>query len=763
MVLRGFLDTSRLLSMLGGLFIISAALMYMAHMQNHRYLKYASGLLFTIIFFDIFINYSGVVHTDFQSNLVLNIFFQSLGSIAIIVLVAAIFNEITTIRKLKEIKIAAFDVNEVIYFEFSRNTRMFSIECSDQFVSTYALNSKIYHMTMDEVSKCIIFEEDIQLKMLNHQNIHSIEHTVIQVKLPEMKFPIFMSVNGVFVHVDKIIFITVDIDLLKNSLSLVDRLNRERARMLEHLNVGIAEAELIYDQDQAIDFKYIYVNQAFETIIHATKDELIGKLNSEVFKERKSIHIPLYQEVVESDSVTQFNYQDPIYKTWYHVTVYKSSNQRFVTVMHDITETKKLHDEQKYQIDHDTFTGLLNDRGLYKALNDAKHCRLAVCFFLDIKDFLAIVDFHGIEVGDYIIKEISSYFKMFDYKDKLLSRFGNDLFVMILINPSQDVIFKATEYMNRFSFVEYEINDINLQVKHHIGSATYPEHTDDLKEIVPLASMASKQASLSIHHTVYFYHEQLKLSKQNDLKLARLLKQAIEEKRIMVYFQKIIDVRNQSIYAMESLSRWYDEKLGYVPPDQFFKIARDYSLIEMLETYVIKQSISTFSQWIKSAKEINTQLSINLSPEVFTSEKQAMLIKDIANRYGILTKQIIIEVSEKVFVNQTSLCQEAILRYKDLGFQIAIDDFGSEYSSLSILDKVDYDVIKIDGSFIQRLRLKQNQEIVEMIVKIAKMFKRRVVAEAVESIEDAKYLTSIDCFLHQGFYYHLPEHYPIKK
>jgi EAL domain-containing protein (putative c-di-GMP-specific phosphodiesterase class I) len=221
--------------------------------------------------------------------------------------------------------------------------------------------------------------------------------------------------------------------------------------------------------------------------------------------------------------------------------------------------------------------------------------------------------------------------------------------------------------------------------------------------------------------------------------------------------QFIYDVSKQKNVYVESLARWKDDVLGFVSPYEFFNVARRSSLLEMLETNLVKKSFLYFAKLRQKEDYQSLKLSINLTPEMFLKKGFSNLLNEYAMSVGIPNNDIIVEVSENTFVHNLNICRQMIENYKDLGFLIAIDDFGSEYSSLAVLESVSYDIIKIDGSFINHLDSEKNNEIVKMISQIGKIGNKLVIAESVETLEISDRLMQNDIYLQQGYYFHKPQ------
>ena len=221
--------------------------------------------------------------------------------------------------------------------------------------------------------------------------------------------------------------------------------------------------------------------------------------------------------------------------------------------------------------------------------------------------------------------------------------------------------------------------------------------------------------------------------------------------------QFIVNANDQKQVFVESLARWHDEVLGFVAPDEFFEVARKSNLIELLEKHLVKKSLTYFKALKEDQQYQNLKLTLNLTPEMFLKNGFAKMLDGFVKKRALNHKDIVIEVSENTFVHNLNVCNQMIQAYKAYGFMIAIDDFGSQYSSLAVLETLAYDIIKIDGSFINNLENQKNLEIVKMISQIGRLSNKIVIAERVETLEASKTLLDIDIIYQQGYYFHKPQ------
>lgn len=242
-----------------------------------------------------------------------------------------------------------------------------------------------------------------------------------------------------------------------------------------------------------------------------------------------------------------------------------------------------------------------------------------------------------------------------------------------------------------------------------------------------------------------------------NVEIANKLKIALDEGKIQVFFQKAINCKTKEVFVIEELSRWKDSEFGYIPPTVFFKIAKESNLLNRLEKYMVEKTLEAFIIIRKEDEFKKSKVTINITPTTLLDTHFFEYFNNKVDQLGLNPGDIYIEISESTFVNNIDLCLKHIDMYKSCGYMIALDDFGTEYSSLSILEGVDFDMIKIDAHFVQNIDKFSNQEIIKMIRTITSKTSKEIVAEGVETIEQSKALMDLGCQIQQGYYYHKPE------
>ena len=536
---------------------------------------------------------------------------------------------------------------------------------------------------------------------------------------------------------------------------------RERAKMLDIMQIAFVEHEMIYDdQGHPQDYRYLYVNRSFEELTGWKKENIVGQLASVVYPPVERERLQRYQQLFEKDITLSFENYFPLKDVWYMIKSYKSGPQRFVSIFQDITILKRTIASLEYKNKHDPVTGIINYFGLVDVLKERKsHINSALDICINVRHFYRINSFYGFSVGDEIIRQIANNLQMITTQldcEFILSHYWGDEFHLMLLNINPHDEQKYVSLVEANTIHEHQIKDFQVQLKKDIGYALFPEDTADLLQVVSLSNLAMKESTRNdISHSYKFTTKMIDVL-ESDLKLSHKLHQAIIDKELYSVFQNIYDARHHSVMFMEALARWEDKDWGFIPPLTFLSIAKRSGLGDIVDAYLIEDALQRFARVKINKENKDVKLSINMMSSSFLSINFFELMQKLTVKYQLKPADVIIEISENTFINNLDICEQYIQRYKHAGFLIAIDDFGSEYSSLNVLEKVDYDIIKLDQAFTKNMGNPYNSIVVDMVVDIAQLKNKLLVAEGVETLEDSQQLITHGCFVHQGFYYHRP-------
>jgi EAL domain-containing protein (putative c-di-GMP-specific phosphodiesterase class I) len=242
------------------------------------------------------------------------------------------------------------------------------------------------------------------------------------------------------------------------------------------------------------------------------------------------------------------------------------------------------------------------------------------------------------------------------------------------------------------------------------------------------------------------------------LQLENDLRRAVERREFEVYYQPIISLEDDSqINGFEALVRWHHPERGLVAPQDFISVAEDTGQIIHLGKWVLEQSCRQMKQWQDQYPRYrNLTLSVNLSGKQFLQPNLVEQISEVLESTGFDPRNLQLEITESVVIDNTEIVTEMLMRLHQLGIQLTMDDFGTGYSSLSYLHNFPIDVLKIDRSFISQKEGNSKSQIVSTIITLARNMGLKVVAEGIETEEQLEHLKVLQCAYGQGFLFSHP-------
>ncbi len=389
----------------------------------------------------------------------------------------------------------------------------------------------------------------------------------------------------------------------------------------------------------------------------------------------------------------------------------------------------------------DTLTNLPNRLSLFNDIEDANDGALLI---VNIDDFKEINDFFGHEVGDNVLKKISDRLKTMFLADPniKLSRLSGDEFALFFVKkPPLDYFIKTAKKL-----VYYIEKMIFFHEKNELGVIVTIGGTYQIQKALQKADIALKTAKKQ-QKSFFIYDEKLNIEEQykENMDWVYKLKKAIEQDKIVPYFQPIFNNKSNKITSYECLMRLIDDNDNVIGPYKFLTIAKKSRLYDKLTEIMIEKSCSHF-------QHINHYFSINLSTEDIVNPSMVEYIKQKLEKYNVSNK-IIFEILESEGIDSYKNVSYFINEMKELGCKIAIDDFGSGYSNFEHLIQLDVDYIKIDATLIKNLDKDLNAQIVvQTIVDFAKKLNILTVAEFVHNAEILKKVKELNIDNTQGFY-----------
>ena len=425
---------------------------------------------------------------------------------------------------------------------------------------------------------------------------------------------------------------------------------------------------------------------------------------------------------------------------------------------------KKLSAEKEinYIAYHDYLTGLPN-RVLFsdrteQAIQMAKRSGAQIAIlFLDLDSFKSINDTMGHRIGDELIKAVSEKLTAVIRSYDTVSRFGGDEFLIMLNGMSKrsDIMRVVDVLMDIFN-EPFLLKGQEIFITASVGIAIYPFDGEDTDTLVKNADIAMYSAKDKGKNQYLFCSENMKEDVQYKVTLTNYLYRALERQEMQVYYQPQISLQTNTIIGAEALLRWFHPIAGAIPPNVFIPLAEKTGIINSLGEWVLHQAC----RQIKRCQEkglpsirIAVNISINqLRNPLFLDQVKGLIIK-----YDFEPKYLELEVTESIAIKEPAYIISVLEGLKKLGVFVSIDDFGTEYSSLSRLKQLPVDRIKIDMQFVQGIdKNEKDRAISKVIINLAKSLGMKVVAEGVENDVQLDYLSQRLCDEVQGYVYYKP-------
>jgi len=439
---------------------------------------------------------------------------------------------------------------------------------------------------------------------------------------------------------------------------------------------------------------------------------------------------------------------------------------RSVASLTDISELKEAERQISHQAFHDTLTNLPNRSLFMEHLNMAikrgkrrQDYHFAV-LYLDIDRFKLVNDSLGHIVGDNLLTAFADRIQGSLRDIDTLARLGGDEFAILL----EDI-----EEGNYGSMVAERLQEdlkrpfvVNGEEVYAPASFGVVDNTQDYglpEDIIRDADSAMYHAKEKGRAQFKVFDKKLHEKALHLLQRETDLRKAIHKKEFVTHYQPIVSLKSRSIVGFEALIRWNHPQLGLIHPDSFISIAEETGLIIPITRLMVEEACHDLISWHERVKHIQKlTMNVNISSRHFLQPSLLKDIKEVLNKIDLPPDHLKLEITETALMEDVEDTVLLVQRMRDYGLQIVIDDFGTGYSSLSYLQRLPIDTLKVDRSFVSRIRNTPdgNRNIVEAIVSLAHRLDMIVVAEGVETLEQYTILLDMNCQFGQGYLFSKP-------
>ncbi|MCC4264235.1 EAL domain-containing protein [Oceanimonas baumannii] len=399
---------------------------------------------------------------------------------------------------------------------------------------------------------------------------------------------------------------------------------------------------------------------------------------------------------------------------------------------------------------------LLQDR-ILQAIYKARHHHERVALLtLNLDNFKKINDAQGLVAGDKLLQQIASRLNACCRVGDTISRPSGDEFIILLPDASStDAIGQFAHRLLRKLHQPFVIDMVDYQVTASIGISIYPDDCDDEEALFRHAEAAMQQAKTAGKNRYSFFCAEIEARLHARHQLEQRIQEALEQDQFEVYYQTKVDARDGTVIGAEALIRWPQQDGSFISPADFIPLAEQTGQIIAIGKMVLLQACRDACRWQQLGNPVC--ISVNISAIQLKSYDFVNSVRHILEQTGVFPELIEFEITESVLASSRYGSQQILTKLKKLGLRIAIDDFGTGYSSLAYLKMFPVDVLKIDRSFVQGMISNHSDAVIlDAMIKLGKALDLGLVAEGVETKEQAERLLALGCHVMQGFHYCKP-------
>ena len=512
----------------------------------------------------------------------------------------------------------------------------------------------------------------------------------------------------------------------------------------------------IKDEQGTFVFTNDYLNRFFgkKSLVNTKFADILPSENVRKIEELDAKTLELGTDTVE-EKLKDASGNEKFFQT--HKFVIHKDNKRYIGgIYSDITDQKRTQTKLNILAHYDLLTNLPNrmmfQDSLKNMISKANRNKSKIALmFIDLDNFKMINDTLGHDYGDLLLQEVAARLKKILRAEDVVSRLGGDEFTVIL-DDVKDTAYPSVVAQKIIDTLSQPIKlkDEMGYIGASIGISIFPDDTDNMEQLIKNADLAMYKSKHEGKNVYRYFTEDMNADASEKLELTNDLRNAIEHEQLALYYQPIVDTKTNKLSSFEALVRWNHPKYGLITPDSFITLAEEGGFMVKVGKFVIQKACAQIK--VMQEAGLHAKVAVNISSKQLTQNHLEQTVKSIVTESGIDPSLLELEVTESFLMDNIEQVEKVISNLKDFGISTAIDDFGTGYSSLSRLKKLSISKLKIDKSFIDDIPHDEDDMVItEMIITLAKQLKLDIIAEGVETEEQAKFLTSKGCHLMQGY------------
>ena len=548
-----------------------------------------------------------------------------------------------------------------------------------------------------------------------------------------------------------------------------EQLNAELAREVEQRRLASTVFEAASEGIVILDptYKMLTVNQAFSRISGYAVEELVGRRVDELACSRDARrHFPIIQaSLAEHDSwlgeLVETRKNGELYPQWLQLKVVRDDAAQvshIVALITDLSARRIVEARVRHLTHFDELTGLANRLLFKERLEEANQrvrqgtSRNLALLHIDLDRFKLLNDSLGPELADQVLQKIAERLTKALPEADTISRLSSDEFAVLFdaYGSLTSLARVATRLMGKLSR-PIVVDGHELVVSASMGISLLPDGARDIAQLVSQANKAMQQAKHLGGGTFQFFSHSLQHGTLERLQLENQLRKAIGERKLSVFYQPKLCLKNGRLDSAEALVRWDHPELGSVSPSDFIALAEETGLIVLIGEFVLREACRQAAQW-QEAGLAPIRVSVNLSGHQLRQGNLVSLVRQVLEDTGLAPHCLELEITESQLLENVDYVIATFQQLHELGVKLAIDDFGTGYSSLSYLKRFAVDYVKIDQTFIRGVgTCVEDDAITKAIIAMAHSLELKVVAEGVENEVQLAFLKEHQCDEVQGY------------
>lgn len=417
----------------------------------------------------------------------------------------------------------------------------------------------------------------------------------------------------------------------------------------------------------------------------------------------------------------------------------------------------KVAEELKYVKEYSTLTGIYNKKRFFeetRSVLDRNPKEQFAFIRIDIEKFRLVNSFYGIQEGNKLLQFLAAYIEnvLEPYPSKAFGHLEADIFgVCVPYERKQDLIDFVEELAEQLRNYPLEFDLVPA-----CGIYLIVDKSISTNDMYDMASLAAQRCKGNCMSGYAFYSDSMSVTIIKEQVLTNSMRSALESGQFVPYIQPKYNLEESKMDGGEVLIRWIDPKRGMIAPNEFIPVFERNGFIVKLDYFVWESTCKLLRRWMDEGRELRP-LSVNISRVSLYNPRLVEQICELTEKYGIPRNLLQLELTESAYTQNQTAIRELMAKFRENGFTVLMDDFGSGYSSLNVLKDIVVDILKIDMKFLSDAEeKKRSEDILASVVEMSKKLNMPVIAEGVEKEDQVSFLKSIGCDYVQGYYFGKP-------